>query len=275
MHEARQSNSSRCFANGVLARFFPRSRLCGVMKNKPRHLSRAFILSLVLALGILNRASAFAPAAAIQDLAIRVIEMNLANGIANSLDGKLDTALDALADANVENDLAAFNSLNAFMNAVEAQRGKKITNAQANELIAAADHIQDLLAGGGDVDTDGDGLTDAQEAILGTNPTKPDTDFDGLRDGEELTYGTNPLDPDSDNGGQLDGYEVHGLHTNPLNGADDFSVPDPGPYSDADGLPDLVEVLIGTDPFNIDTDGDGLDDYAEVAIGFDPTVISD
>jgi hypothetical protein len=245
------------------------------MKNTRMHLPGVLLLSLLLALGTPQHASAIEPAVAIEDLAIRVIEMNLANGVSNSLDSKLDAALHALGDANVNNDVAAFNSLDAFINAVEAQRGKKITSAQANELITAARRIQDLLADGGDVDTDGDGLSDAQEAILGTNPTKPDTDFDGLRDGEEFTYGTNPLDPDSDNGGQLDGYEVHGLHTNPINGADDFSVPDPGPYSDADGLPDLVEVLIGTDPFNIDTDGDGLDDYAEVALGFDPTVVTD
>ncbi|MBI3660537.1 hypothetical protein HY230_08710 [Candidatus Acetothermia bacterium] len=48
-------------------------------------------------------------------------------------------------------------------------------------------------------DSDGDGLTDAQEAILGTDPRNPDTDGDGLSDGVEYfkTF-TNPLKADSD-----------------------------------------------------------------------------
>ncbi|HWJ66256.1 MAG TPA: Stk1 family PASTA domain-containing Ser/Thr kinase [Nocardioides sp.] len=48
------------------------------------------------------------------------------------------------------------------------------------------------------VDTDGDGLTDAQEATAGTDPAKADTDGDGISDGDEVAAGTdptNPLDP--------------------------------------------------------------------------------
>ena len=44
------------------------------------------------------------------------------------------------------------------------------------------------------IDADGDGLCDAYEARLGTNPEDADSDDDGLTDGEEvLSYGTNPL----------------------------------------------------------------------------------
>jgi serine/threonine protein kinase len=87
-------------------------------------------------------------------------------------------------------------------------------------------------------DRDGDGLSDVQEAILGTNPDNPDTDADGLSDGQEvLTWGTNPLNRDTD----------------------------------ADVLSDGDEVLIyGTNPRNPDTDGDGYPDGLEVAMGWDP-----
>src|ERR1051325_2723322 len=47
------------------------------------------------------------PVAAIEDLALTVIHMNLQNGIGNSLDSKLDAALNALVDANVNNDGAS------------------------------------------------------------------------------------------------------------------------------------------------------------------------
>jgi hypothetical protein len=67
-----------------------------------------------------------------------------------SLDSKLDEALSALVDVNVNvnNDGAACNSFAAFINAVEAQRGNKLTNAQADQLIAAAQGIQALLSCG-------------------------------------------------------------------------------------------------------------------------------
>jgi hypothetical protein len=85
------------------------------------------------------------PVAAIEDLAVTVFDMNLQNGIENSLDSKLDAALAALEDANVNNDGAACNSLSAFISAVEAQRNKKITNAQADQLIASAQEIRSML----------------------------------------------------------------------------------------------------------------------------------
>jgi hypothetical protein len=85
------------------------------------------------------------PVAAIEALATTVIQMNLQNGIENSLDSKLDTALAALEDANVSNDGAACNSLDAFISAVEAQRGNKITDTEADQLIASAQEIKTLL----------------------------------------------------------------------------------------------------------------------------------
>lgn len=60
-----------------------------------------------------------------------------------------------------------------------------------------------------ELDTDKDGLTDLQEAQLGTSPKSSDTDGDFLFDLEELeVYGTNPLNSDTDGDGFLDGNEV-------------------------------------------------------------------
>ncbi len=59
------------------------------------------------------------------------------------------------------------------------------------------------------IDSDHDGLTDAEEKALGTDPNNPDTDGDGLTDGEEVNvYHTDPLNPDTDGDGYPDGVEV-------------------------------------------------------------------
>jgi hypothetical protein len=59
------------------------------------------------------------------------------------------------------------------------------------------------------VDSDLDGLTDAEETNLGTNMLNADSDGDKLSDYDEVkTYGTDPLNPDTDADGYLDGEEV-------------------------------------------------------------------
>ncbi|NNC88731.1 MAG: hypothetical protein HKN82_09775, partial [Akkermansiaceae bacterium] len=69
-------------------------------------------------------------------------------------------------------------------------------------------------------DKDGDGLTDAEEAALGTDECNPDSDGDGLLDGEEVNVtGTDPLNPDSDGDGCDDGSEV-AAGTDPLDATD-------------------------------------------------------
>ncbi len=107
----------------------------------------------------------------------------------------------------------------------------------------------------GSTDRDGDGLTNKEEARLGTDPDNPDTDGDGLRDGEEVrTYTTNPLEKDTDGDGLTDGDEVLKYKTKPVN-----------PDTDGDGLKDGAEVVTHkTDPLVADTDGDGLNDGDEV-----------
>jgi len=49
------------------------------------------------------------------------------------------------------------------------------------------------------LDTDRDGLSDAEELNLLTSPYIPDTDSDGLSDGDEVNGGTDPLCPEGTN----------------------------------------------------------------------------
>ena len=118
-----------------------------------------------------------------------------------------------------------------------------------------------------------------------TDPTTDDTDEDGMPDGYEYYFwyrahvgymeGTNHL------------YQI-GHRYNPADPAhptiitpDEIKqVMDPlAPYAfsdetdtDNDGVPDLLEFEIGTNPFEFDTDGDGLPDGYEVLIGTKPLV---
>ncbi|MBI2168786.1 MAG: hypothetical protein HYU28_04690 [Actinobacteria bacterium] len=109
------------------------------------------------------------------------------------------------------------------------------------------------------VDTDGDGITDANETTFyGTDPLDPDSDGDGLSDSEEVhQHGTDPLDYDTDGDKESDGKEVVLFGTDPL--AKNVWVD-----HDLDGEPDVYEVLHGTDPHDADTDDDGLSDFDEL-----------
>jgi hypothetical protein len=48
------------------------------------------------------------------------------------------------------------------------------------------------------IDSDGDGLMDDEEEILGTDPNNPDSDGDGIIDGDEIDQGTDPLKSDKE-----------------------------------------------------------------------------
>lgn len=65
-----------------------------------------------------------------------------------------------------------------------------------------------LVATGCVKDDDGDGLTNAEEAEIGSDPLSADTDGDGLTDLEEFGMGTSLVNEDSDGDGYLDGDEV-------------------------------------------------------------------
>ncbi len=126
--------------------------------------------------------------------------------------------------------------------------------------------LDPLECGNPSDDPDADGLSNYEE-FLGpdraattnldwTNPTDADSDDDGMPDGWEYFYGLNPnspadryLDPDGDGLVNLGEFN---LGSNP--GLAD---------TDADGLPDGQEAVFGTDPQDVDTDNDGLLDGRE------------
>ncbi len=114
--------------------------------------------------------------------------------------------------------------------------------------------IGDIIPGGGTdagagvpdidgddgTDTDGDGLTDAQEEAVGSDPGVIDTDADGVDDFTEVSeFGTDPAVVDTDGDGVVDGDEVYIYGTDPLS-----------PDTDGDGSSDAIEIDAGTDPFD-------------------------
>jgi Tol biopolymer transport system component len=90
----------------------------------------------------------FTPQEMIEEVISLIVDLNLNNGISNSLDAKLNSAVNALADVNQNNDVAACNSLDALINAVEAQSGGMIPVEDALEIIDSILEIQAELACG-------------------------------------------------------------------------------------------------------------------------------
>ena len=74
-----------------------------------------------------------------------------------------------------------------------------------------------ICRAGDENDTDGDGVPDSLEGLVGTDPLHPDTDRDGIGDADELGYasGDDLLDPpDADEDGEIDTEhnKINGLH---------------------------------------------------------------
>jgi FG-GAP repeat len=83
------------------------------------------------------------PVAALEELIADVEAADLPGGLENSLTKKLSSAQGSLARGQIN---AAIGKIQAFINQVEAQRGKKIPEADADAWIADAETILDMLS---------------------------------------------------------------------------------------------------------------------------------
>ncbi|MEP6609648.1 MAG: M14 family zinc carboxypeptidase [Burkholderiaceae bacterium] len=140
------------------------------------------------------------------------------------------------------------------------------------------------------LDSDGDGLSDERERLLGSDPNNRDTDGDGFDDGFEdmfSEFGFDLLKPsrDSDGDGLEDSYEER-IGTDPSNPDSDgdgwsdfdevinryygFNPLLPTADTDFDGLSDDLEIRIGSSPTNADTNGDGVNDFMAYSAGLNP-----
>ncbi|MCM4169329.1 hypothetical protein KCTC52924_00606 [Arenibacter antarcticus] len=88
------------------------------------------------------------------------------------------------------------------------------------------------------VDTDGDGLFDRDELVLGLDPNNPDTDGDGISDGVEVGPDiTNPIDTDGD--GIIDA-----LESNILDADNDGVVDQLDPANDNPCVPNISDTCL-------------------------------
>lgn len=102
-------------------------------------------------------------------------------------------------------------------------------------------------------DFDGDGLSDALEATIGTSPNKSDTDGDGLNDGEELFFNTDPLRRDTDGDGVIDSVDEFPTFGGCLFGVD----------CNGNGIPDQCD--IGNERSN-DENANGIPDECDECV---------
>ncbi|NNC87503.1 MAG: hypothetical protein HKN82_03465 [Akkermansiaceae bacterium] len=146
----------------------------------------------------------------------------------------------------------------------------------------ALDPAADLEHGGA-----GDGLTNLQEYLNGTDPNDPDTDGDTLEDGPEVA-GAGSRPPTDPTTGDTDGDTLGDLaetNTGSWIGAADTGTDPTDPDTDRDALTDTVETNTdtfvdasdtGTDPNLPDSDGDGAGDWYELVASYsDPNDAGD
>lgn len=111
-------------------------------------------------------------------------------------------------------------------------------------------------------DTDGDGVADYLDANDTSSPTADD-DGDGLTNAEEGKLGTNPNKADSDGDSVPDNKELGGDLTKPLDTDGDGIINALDKDDDNDGILSIYENYKTAGVLNTDTDTDGIPDYLD------------
>ncbi|MDD5135722.1 MAG: dockerin type I domain-containing protein, partial [Candidatus Omnitrophica bacterium] len=145
------------------------------------------------------------------------------------------------------------------------------------------------MTDGTKVDSDSDGFSDKEEILAHKDPrdalstpaavTEEDTDGDGLSNADEAINGTNANDVDSDNDGFSDAYEVNVLGSDPL--IKDSGVEITTEDQDGDGIKDIDESMLPEGGMDILYDNlKAFDDisisavsYVEIFLNMDDTLL--
>lgn len=188
------------------------------------------------------------------------------NGVIESHEGNHYVIKNAGYNANI----VAGETISFGFNGTKGVAEQRLENCKLSSYVQGDGNGEET---GTRIDTDGDGLLDSFEDLVGIDKTLVDTDRDGLSDYIEiLGFGTDPLLKDSDNNGIDDGdedFDNDGLsNLTEISGSTDPVDND----SDYDGLLDGKEITLGTNPNEEDTDGDGVPDGKEMELGTDPLV---
>ena len=211
------------------------------------------------------------PSSAVQAVTQGVVSGTVTAAIQTSLPTEVvqqlgDAAKQAASQAasqmnNVSQDVVSEVNVGDAITEAETQAEQSIDFAASNDALAqnAGNYINFFI-----VDTDNDGLGDATEEAIGSDPLNPDTDGDLLMDGYEyLLHGADPTLADTDGDLVSDSIEIH-MGTDPL------TVNAWGLDKDIDGIPDAYETILGTHPEDPDSDDDGWTDGFEVGVGSNP-----
>lgn len=187
--------------------------------------------------------------------------------------------------ATVQNNLYTGNNDISNGSMVDLTNGSNVDPCNGSDSWPASNLTERLQ------DSDNDRLPDIYElTVTGTDPYNNDSDsictntnesWNGIADGREdfdhdmiSTYGeyrigTDPLNPDTDGDGLTDANEYYILGLSPLvSDSNNDGINDSDEDADGDGLTNLQEQTLGTNPKNNDSDWDTISDYDEVNIYF-------
>ncbi|MDM8535267.1 Ig-like domain-containing protein [Desulfobacterales bacterium HSG17] len=201
------------------------------------------------------------------------------SGKISSASGGIDCGVDCNRDYNLGTQVTLTvldepdSEFTGWVGAGCTGTGECVVTMNSSQNIIATFEVSALII----PDTENDGMSDEWETENGLNPddasdASADNDNDGLNNLEEFIYKTEPDNGDSDNDGINDGDEV-AAGIDPTDDTD--SDPNNAKDADNDGMPDFWEKLFGLDPAysfddELDADNDGLTNLEEFILKSNP-----